>query len=254
MKKLAFLIFAALCLAALSFGASAAAAPTPFVRVAVAKEGRLACEGAVPLPDTDGDCKLTLRDVLYSAHEEFYIGGAAAGYADADGAVSKLWGTAERTYLFFVNNQPCTDLQREIGKNAFVTVAVLKSGASTAPYAYFDQREASAGEGEDLTLILKSRTASGASAVADATITLDGVPTKHKTDKQGRVQLSMDEVGERLISAELADKSAVPPVCSCRVLATEENPEAQRWLTIGICAAGAAVVGTVFFAVVRKFS
>ena len=129
-----------------------------------------------------------------------------------------------------------------------------ESGASAAPYAYFDQREASVTEGEDLTLVLKSRTANGASAVADATVTLDGVPTKYKTDKQGRVQLSMDEVGERVISAELADKSAVPPVCSCRVLAPEEDPESQLWLTIGICAAGAAVVGTVFFAVARKFS
>jgi hypothetical protein len=65
------------------FGISVFAAKTVMVYVTIAlDDGRLAvAQEAITVTDIDSDNKITINDVLHCAHEEFYPGGAAQGYA-----------------------------------------------------------------------------------------------------------------------------------------------------------------------------
>ena len=55
------------------------------------------CQQEITVTDVDSDGALTINDALVIAHDKFYDGGSAAGYASSVGtyglAVDKLWGT-----------------------------------------------------------------------------------------------------------------------------------------------------------------
>ena len=62
-------------------GVSAAADASAKVYVTVANGGLELANSEVTVTDIDGDGALTINDALYAAHESYFKGGAAAGYA-----------------------------------------------------------------------------------------------------------------------------------------------------------------------------
>ena len=99
MKKTLSVILSVLII--LSIGVVCAAAEdSADVWVTIAdKDGKLAVAAEkVTVTDADKDGALTINDALYCAHEAFYEGGAAAGYATGSTqyglSLNKLWGAA----------------------------------------------------------------------------------------------------------------------------------------------------------------
>ena len=90
MKKLVSMMLVLL------FVCACAAAETVFVSISD-DQGRLAlAHAAVEVNDADGDGAVSLSDALFAAHEAYYDGGAAAGFAssttDYGISLDRLWG------------------------------------------------------------------------------------------------------------------------------------------------------------------
>ena len=83
------------------------------VFMTVANGELLLAQEPVEVTDYNSDGKLTLDDAFYAAHEQYYEGGAAAGYAASGGAwLTKLWGIANGgNFGYYVTISRLWDLQ-----------------------------------------------------------------------------------------------------------------------------------------------
>ncbi|MGM9624609.1 MAG: hypothetical protein ACI3XM_02760 [Eubacteriales bacterium] len=226
------------CIASVGTNASA------LVYVTIADEnGALALvQKAVTVSDIDCDGVLTIHDALYSAHEENYTGGAAAGYGSAYGAyglsMTKLWGTENGgSYGYYVNNASAWSLTDPVRDGDYINAFVytdLQAWSDT--YCFFDAFTADALTGEGLTLkLFAAGYYSDYNPVsipcANANITINGSETAYTTDADGSVTISFDEAGIQTISAFSANQTLVPPVCVVTVenaSDTERLPEAEE--------------------------
>lgn len=211
---------------ALAAGESA----TVYVTIADDNGAAVMAAEAVTVTDHDGDGALTVHDALYAAHEQAFDGGAAAGYATAQteygASLSRLWGIENGSgYGYYVNNASAWSLVDPVADGDYVNAFVYTdTEAFSDAYCWFDQATVSGKEGDSVTLTL---TAAGYDAnwnsitlpVADAVITFDGEKTAYKTDKDGKVTLTLDG-GDYIISAVSDSKVLVPPVCKASVEAT----------------------------------
>lgn len=84
MKK-SVILFSALAASMIPFSASAAE-QTADIHISITMDSEV-LDTDLNVQDQDGDGKLTYEDALYAAHEQFYPGGAAAGYGDG-----LIWG------------------------------------------------------------------------------------------------------------------------------------------------------------------
>ena len=206
--------------------ASEPAATEATVLVTIADEnGKLALTmEAVTVTDIDADGVLTINDALYCAHEDYYEGGAAAGYASAMSeyglSLAKLWGAENgASYGYYVNDVAAWGLSDPIAEgdriNAFVYTDLT---AWSDTYCYFDVAEADAKAGDTITLTLSS---AGYDAdwnpitlpVAGATITVNGEKTDAVTDENGKATVTLSGEGTLIISAVSDTQTLVPPVC-----------------------------------------
>ena len=78
--------------------------------LAADKNGTAVVEKSVTVTDLDKDGHLTVDEALVAAHDAYYEGGAAAGYATGDPygygtTVTKLWGADTTNTLFYVNGE-----------------------------------------------------------------------------------------------------------------------------------------------------
>lgn len=223
MKKIIAVITAAVIV--LSMGViCAAAAESTRVYVTIAdKDGNLAVAAEnIEVTDIDGDNALTVNDALYAAHEQFYVGGAAAGYGTAETqyglSLDKLWGSANGgSYGYYVNNVSAWSLTDPVNEGDYIAAYVFTDLVGWSDmYTYFDSflQDVTAGELE-LTL-------SGAGYDADwnpvtvpvkgAVITVDGEATDAVTDDEGKAAVTLETNGRHLISATGAGAVIVPPV------------------------------------------
>lgn len=233
MKKMIFgLALLLLCGACQGVPAFADEADSVEVYVTIAdSEGKLAVvQEAVEVTDADGDGVLSISDALYQAHEAYYEGGAAAGYAASAGqyglSMDKLWGTANGgSYGYCVNNTSATSLADPVQDGDFVSAyAYTDLSAWSDTYCYFDQTTVSVDANGSVTLTLMAAGYDAAWTpvtlpVEGATITLDGVATEYKTDANGKVTVTLADAGEVVISATSASQTLVPPACVATVSA-----------------------------------
>lgn len=123
--------------------------------IATAKDGSAMAWKEVKVKDLNDDNKYSYDEALVALHDEYYEGGAAAGYISG---VSKFWGHGGSSFLFFVNDE---------GLSTGVTGVFLDGGEYlTAAYltdtdlgldwgTSFDKRTDRVVAGESVSLNLK---------------------------------------------------------------------------------------------------
>lgn len=236
-RSIAFLL-SLLAISAVS-SVSVCAADSAQVTVTIADaQGKLAVAAEpVTVTDVDKDGSLTIYDALYQAHEVFYTGGAASGFAAVTSeyglSLDMLWGSQNGgSYGYYVNNASAMSLADPVKDgdylNAFVYTDLEKW---TDMYCYFDTNTVSVQEGNaaELTLYAASLDENWQPVtlpVADAYITVDGSKSEWKTDAQGKVTVTLDDPGSHVLSAVSDSHILVPPVCKAEVTAAPVQTQA----------------------------
>ena len=172
---------------------------------------------ATEVTDADGDGALTVYDALYCAHEQYFEGGAAAGFAAEDQgygpSLTKLWGIDNGgSFGYCVDNASCLKLADPVTEGAHVQAYAYQDLENWSDaFSYF-----SAGDGGKLTLIQQGHDADWnvvETPVAGAKITLNGEDTGLVTDESGSVILETPaEPGVYTVSARYDGAVLVPPV------------------------------------------
>lgn len=183
----------------------------------------------VTVTDIDKDGALTVNDTLYAAHEQYYKGGAAAGYATENTkwglSLTKLWGVANGgSYGYLVNNAFAWNMTDPVKADDYVVAFIYTDTKDFSDvYTYFEPQyieEESTTIAVELTMMKTGFDAEGkpyTEPVSGAEITLDGQKNKVITDAEGKASFYYgygDPNGyERLVSAEVKDMRIVPPIC-----------------------------------------
>ncbi len=195
-----------------------------YVTIADANGKLVLVQEEISVTDVDNDGKITINDALYVAHEAKYEGGAAAGYESAVSAygisLNKLWGTANGgSYGYCINNASAMSMSDTIKEGDYINAYVYTDITTWSDtYCYFDVYASKQGVGKEFTLMLS---AAGYDSgwnpvtlpVEGATVTVDGLATKYKTDKDGKVTVKFDKEGTFIVSATKETQTLVPPVC-----------------------------------------
>lgn len=159
-----------------------------------------------------GQSGYTVSDVLKKVHDEYYPGGAAAGYAENTyGWATMFWGTTG-TYGapcgYYVNNASAGGTTDPVNDGDHVYAFLyLDTSTYTDKYTYFSEINVSAEEGTAVELQLAGTGyASGYSPVSGpcegAQIYVDGaVQTGVMTDSDGKVSLTFDTAGTYVVTA-----------------------------------------------------
>lgn len=223
MKKILSLMLAVMMVLSVSVLFVSAAESAEVVVTISDEAGKLAVAAEkVTVTDIDGDQTLTINDALYAAHEKFYEGGAAAGYATETTqwglSMAKLWGTANGgSYGYMVNNVAAWSMTDPVKDGDYVAAYVFTEPKTLADkYSYFDKLSEDVTAGE-ITLTL-SKNDFDASwnpitvPVEGATVTVDGTPIDAKTDVNGQVTFKLEENGLHLVSATADGQVITPPV------------------------------------------
>ena len=115
--------------------------------LATAKDGTLMADREVTVKDLDGNGILTYDEALAAAHDEYYNGGAAAGYGTATHEqyglyLTKLWGDESGAFGYWVNDTSCNSLSDPVKADDYLTAFVYKdkTGYSDA-YTKFEKKE-----------------------------------------------------------------------------------------------------------------
>ncbi len=210
-----------------------------FVTVAD-KQGKLALAmHEIAVSDIDSDGQLTVNDALYAAHEQFYEGGAAAGYATSMTqyglSLTKLWGVADGyNYGYMVNDVSAWSMTDPVKEGDYVAAYVFTDNKNLSDkYSFFDQKDVTMTEEDSLTLTLMKNDFDElwnplVLPVAGAELTVDGQPTGVFTDVNGQATLSLTKCTKHLISAVAKDQVIVPPVCYASVCAADETQSATE--------------------------
>lgn len=183
----------------------------------------------VTVTDIDKDGALTVNDTLYAAHEQYYKGGAAAGYATENTkwglSLTKLWGVANGgSYGYLVNNAFAWNMTDPVKADDYVVAFIYTDTKDFSDvYTYFEPQyieEESTTIAVELTMMKTGFDAEGkpyTEPVSGAEITIDGSPSKAVTNAEGKAGFYYgygDPNGyERVISAEVKDMRIVPPIC-----------------------------------------
>ena len=233
MKKTG-LILAALLTAAFPCTVSAETAPTVTVTIANAGTIEVAAE-QIALTDADADGALTINDALLLAHDQFYDGGADAGYkavtSDWGLSMETLWGvTNGGSYGYMVNDGFVMSLADPLSDGDALYAYVYTDAASFSDeYTFFDIRSAEGlTQGDTLKLKLSGNAYDEnweivAEPIADAVITVNGEKTAYKTDAEGNVTVTVGQAGDVVISAVSEDKVIIPPIFRASVAASAET-------------------------------
>ena len=183
----------------------------------------------VTVTDIDNDEVLTVNDALYAAHEQFYNGGAKAGYATEMTqwglSLMKLWGVANGgSYGYLVNNAFAWSMTDPVKADDYVVAFIYTDTKNFSDvYTYFEPQyieDESTSIGVELTMMKTGFDQEGkpyTEPVSGAEITVDGNPNKVVTNEEGKASFFYgygDPNGyERLISAQVKDMRIVPPIC-----------------------------------------
>lgn len=230
MKKALSILLAAV----MAFGAFAAlpfAADDIKVYVSVAdSKGKISlARASIIVSDSDSDGRITISDALYCAHEEYYTGGAAAGFATEQTvygtSLTKLWGETNGGSLgYYLNNASPLSLGDAVKSGDSVyAFAYTDTTAWSDTYSFFASDAIEVTQYDTAELELKilafdlTTFTYAASPAVGASITVDGEATQYKTDENGKVTIELNSSGTHVISAVSDTMTLVPPVCVAEV-------------------------------------
>ena len=205
------------------------------VSVSVSDKGSVELSRAdVTAYDRNADGKIDIDEVLYAAHEEFYEGGAAAGYANATGDyglyITKLWGDESGNFGYYVNDEMSMGLSDEVSEGDHVYAYITANAyPDNDAYAFFDSYALSATAGGSVTVKLNYQSGYDDSynAVfsgfdkAVLTAYADGEKAEgfaYKSTGNGAYALSFDKAGEYTVVATSENNAIVPAVCKITVI------------------------------------
>ena len=114
------------------------------ITVTISDEGvvRMAQE-TVTVIDRNLDGKFDIDEALYAAHEQAYVGGAAAGYSSYNDpqyglSLSKLWGNESGKFGYYVNNAMSWGLGDPVHEDdSVVAYITINAYPNTDAYSYF---------------------------------------------------------------------------------------------------------------------
>lgn len=195
----------------------------------------------LPLSDADGDGMLTVHDALLLAHDGYFDGGAASGFASEEteeGRIASMfWGEDGGHIGIYVNHMPVADLLVPLQEGDLLDV-FARVTPEDGLYCYFDVPHASVGGGEALTLTLAAADSGEAAPIAGAVICIDGKDTAFTTDAEGKVTLQFDGSGSCIVSARKDGAALLPPVCAVTVSAEEpaagDRGALFRWILLSV--------------------
>ena len=216
--------------------------------LATCADGKAMAFREVTVTDDNGDGKITFHEALIAAHNAYYSGGAADGYDAGTGFVQKIWGVANGGSYFFNQNDisiPVGVMEQPISNQDYLTVCIMKDAAGYTDIAntYFKEAsgkivkrvEINAKESLQLTLIgcvldyntwQTVPTALSGVAVGvwqnGAFAQLDSLTT----DQDGKAEVSFDEPGTYILTAEgsFDGKAIMAPTCLVTVKSDGTDP------------------------------
>ncbi len=254
MKKI-FSLSAAVILAANTFAFTASAEDTADAYVTIADGSLKLTQEKITVTDADGDGALTINDALYLAHEEFYDGGAAAGYASENTeygiSLVRLWGNDCGSYGYCINNVSAMSLSDIISDGDYInTYAYSDLTAWSDKYCFFDINSADITTDDEITLTMKfngfdSEWNPLVLIYEGAEIRINGEDTGIVTDGEGKATISFDKEGEYIISAASDTDILVPPVCKVNVTAHTEAPATGNDTAANLLVCGASLLTAV---------
>lgn len=229
MKKF-ITVSAAAVLAMAALGAMPASAEDSIkvsVTIADANGALAVTQEQVTVTDLDSDGALTINDALISAHNEFYTGGAEAGYGYYTGdyglSMSKLWGTENGgSFGYYKNNTAAFSLADTVADGDYVNAFVYTdTTAWSDKYCWFNENTLEANADEEISLTLSAAGYDAewnpvTVAVEGAVILVDGEATDYKTDADGKVTITLS-AGSHVVSAKSDSATLVPPVLKAEV-------------------------------------
>ena len=199
-------------------------------------EGKLVLShAAVSVTDVDEDNQLTIHDTLYCAHEQYYPGGAQAGYLAETSAwglsLMKLWGVENGgSYGYYLNNASPQGLTDSVGDGDTVKAFVYTDTATFSDtFSYFDQDKITLEEAGEVTLTLQSVSfdyetfTPVVTPIAGAKIFVGGQDTGVVTDAAGQCTIAVST--SCVISAMSDTVTLVPPVCVVEMSSSEVQDE-----------------------------
>lgn len=197
--------------------------------IAAAKNGDSMAMKRVVVKDADKNGKITYNEALIAAHDMWFEGGAAAGYATGDPygygeMVTKLWGHETTNTLFFTNGEGLeTGVMADTVKDGDLLLASInKDQINYADwYTEFDTNMIETDTDTDITLTLKGHLGMAYTPEEKENVVLKNItvgawidkdePFKPiideegqelKTDEDGQVVLNFTEPGFYIITAE----------------------------------------------------
>lgn len=195
----------------------------------------------VTVSDRNADGRLDIDETLYAAHEQYYNGGAAAGYNAYEGqyglSLGKLWGDTSYNFGYQVNGGSVAvmGLSDTISAgdhvDAYVTQSVYPDDEAYAAFTSYTAEAAvgtsvaftlqSAGYDENWNLVM--------SPLAGAMLVVDGEETQAVTDENGQASVSFSAAGTHVISAKMTktvDEKTVTAITAPACVVTVTAPVA----------------------------
>ena len=236
--------------------------------IAMGKDGEAVLDRTVTVIDLDKDRHLTVDEALVAAHDAYYEGGAAAGYATGDPygygtTVTKLWGADTTNTLFYVNGEgiPTGVTADEIAAGDSIFASVNADDANYADwYTKFDKTNGGEVNAEDdVTLTLTGHLGMAYTAEDKEFKPLEGIqigiwnngefePIEGAvTGADGKATFHIGKAGKMIVTAKGTvpgtswdgkeiDCPTMAPYCTFTVTKTTEQ-KADQNLTASVAAA-----------------
>ncbi|MGN0714557.1 MAG: DUF4430 domain-containing protein, partial [Anaerovoracaceae bacterium] len=210
------------------------------VYVTIAAEGNLKAskDGSamgnmeVSVADRNRDGQHDIGEVLYAVHETCYDGGAAAGYAQTEDAITKVWGIGGDFNARV--NDTAVSLTDIVTEQDYISVYESMNGFGK-PYVYtaLDKRAYTAGIGETVVLTLQGDFGSGLQPYSGANIyRLGSEELLGTTDSDGKVSLTFAQEETCKVMARTSDGMAVPSVAAITIRSQSVLPQEKVYLRV----------------------
>lgn len=190
----------------------------------------------VTVKDLDYDGLFTVNEALYAAHEAFYEGGAAAGYACGTTqyglSLFKLWGDESGAFGYYLDNNSCWSLADPVTAGQYLYAYIYADQIYWSDsYAAFEDTAYNCDTKRPVTVTLNASgydanwnpvTAPKAGAVIQAydenmQTALPASEFSFKDNGDGTYTLYFTKAGTYLVAASTADKSITPALTAVTV-------------------------------------
>ena len=206
----------------------------------------------VTVEDVNADGVLDIDEAFIAVHEEFYDGGAAAGYASSGGWLIKFWGDESGAFGYYLNGESAMSATDPVAEGDYLAAYIYKDQTGwTDSFAKFDKTSYTGKDSINVTLSRMYYDASYALVTeefAGAEITVytkdyeavDAAKYNVTDNGDGTYRIDFNEAGDYLIQADNADPFIVPALAEAEITVTE--PGAPIEINVTIANAGEVVV------------